>query len=191
MNPAASDPVTLAPGVFETLFPFYVAFGRDGLVTRVGPSLARLAPALRPGARLADALEARRPEVLPTHATFATNAGRLVVLRIAASGTLLRGQLVPLGEDVAYVCSPWVTDANEMQGMGLTLHDFPPHDSTADLVQVLQIQRLDYADLQKLTDRLTATRDHLREREAEARRLALVVAHTGFGVVIADREGRV
>ncbi len=183
--------MTLAPGVFETLFPFYVAFGRDGVVTRVGPSLARLAPALRPGALLSAALEARRPEVLPSHASLASDAARLVVLRLAATGTLLRGQLVPLGDDVAYVCSPWVTDADEMQRMGLTLHDFPPHDSTVDLVQVVQIQRQAAADLQKLADRLTATRDHLREREAEARRLALVVAHTGNGVVLADREGRV
>ena len=191
MNPAHSAPVTLAPGVFETLFPFYVAFNREGVVTRVGPSLARLAPNLLPGGRLADALEARRPEVMPSHASLASNAGRLIVLRLIANGTLLRGQLVPLGDEVAYVCSPWVTDADEMQRMGLKLHDFPPHDSTADLVQVVQVQRLAAADLHKLAERLTATRDHLREREAEARRLALVVAHTGNGVVIADREWRV
>ncbi len=190
MNPPP-PPVTLDPGVFETLFPFYVAFDRTGRTTRVGPSLARLPPALRPGAPLADALEARRPDSLPTRESLADSAGRLVILRERATGTLLRGQLVPFGDDAAFVCSPWVTDAAEMQRLGLSLHDFPPHDSTADLVQLVQVQRLAAADLQRLADRLTATQEHLRAREAEASKLALVVARTDNGVVLADREGRV
>lgn len=191
MKPDPHAPLALEPGVFETLFPFHVAFDREGKATRVGPSLARLVPALRAGAPLSDALEARRPDTLPTHDSLADTAGRLVILRVRATGTLLRGQLVPLGDDVAFVCSPWVTDAAEMQRVGLTLHDFPPHDSTADLLQFVQVQRLAAADLQRLANRLTETQEHLRVREAEARRLALVVSHTGNGVVLADRDGRV
>ncbi len=191
MNPTPHGPVTLQAGVFDTLFPFHVAFDRAGLITRTGPSLSRLAERIRPGARLADVLEARRPDTLPDHANFSAMARRVVILREPLRDILLRGQLVPLGDDIAFLCSPWLTDADAIQRFGLSLHDFALHDPTADLVQLVQVQRLATADLQRLAARLTETRDHLRSQEAEARKLALIVARTGNAVVITDREGRV
>ena len=37
-----SGNVTLAEPVFAALFPFYFAFGPDGVVTRTGPSLQKM-----------------------------------------------------------------------------------------------------------------------------------------------------
>ena len=187
----AVGPVSFSPELFEQLFPFYFAIDGAGRVTRAGPSLMRLAPACRPGTPWGEVFLAKRPARLPDPAVLRGAGRRLFVFNLAGADTLYRGQAVAQGEEVFLLGAPWFTDPAELTARGLTLHDFAVHDSTPDLVQMLQIQRIATSDLKRLAEKLATAGDNLRRQEAEARRLALIASRTDNAVILTDASGRI
>ncbi|HVU36304.1 MAG TPA: ATP-binding protein [Opitutaceae bacterium] len=176
---------------FDNLFPFHLGFRSDGIVTHVGRSLRRLAPHAAPGATLSDLLRPRRPDEPFAFSTLAAAAGQLHVVEEPVTGTLLRGQMQPIGDRIFFLGSPWLESTSDLDRLGLTFDDYAVHDPTLDLLHLLEVQKIAAADLKRLAAQLSARGDQLRARENESRKLALVAARTDNGVVITDPLGRI
>ena len=178
---------------FLRAFPFFFAWDRDSKIVSFGRSLPKVCVGIERGELLSDAFVAERPAGELTHDSALSNKDSLFLLKHRSSGRVLRGQVLAL-DGSAYgimLASPWLTDPNEVETMGLSMSDFAIHDQTMDLLQVVQTQRMAAADLKSLTERLTRQRTRLREQEAESRKLALVAAKTHNTVIIADAQGRI
>ena len=193
MSEPGSSGMTLPAEAFERLFPFHVAWDASMRLTAVGVSMRKVGEDVVPGAEVGELFRMIRPQAELTAAFFAAHEERLLLFEHRGSGVAFRGQLVPLRERgvTVMVASPWLSDPAQFEALGLTAADFAIHDPSMDLLQVLQTQQMANQDLKRLTERLTRQRAQLREREAEARKLALVADRTDNAVILTDARGRV
>ena len=192
MNPAAhASTPGLSPAQLEQAFPFYLAWDRNLRLVAIGPSLHKVCPNAACSLSLPDLFDLKRPAGVLSDAFFRSNPSLLILLRDISSGTLLRGQLMPQDDLTVFLASPWLADPGDIDKLGLTQPDFAIHDQTMDLLQIVQTQLMVNLDLQKLTDKLTNQRARLRIKEAEARKLALIVSRTDSAVILTDATGHI
>jgi signal transduction histidine kinase/ActR/RegA family two-component response regulator len=150
-------------------FPFYVRFNGELRILSAGRSLRKILPALRVGDALASHFELERPPRTSfNYGEIVTQSHVLFLLREKGGLFRLRGQMAPdpgTGT-IAYLCSPLLLGTAGLRSLGLTLRDFPLHDSMPEFVQVVQSQRLAMEDLNRLTSKLQAQRQELRDANA-------------------------
>jgi PAS domain S-box-containing protein len=177
---------------FLRAFPFYLAWNGDGVIVEAGPSLRKIYPHAEPGARIEDVFRLVRPRGELAPAFFHANADQLFILEGRLNLRLLRGGFFPLdGSEVAvFLGTPWLRDTDELSSYGLTLADFAVHDQTLDLLLLLQTQKSAANDLRHLNARLVEKRSQLIEKEAQARKLALVASSTDNAVILTDSDMR-
>lgn len=185
---------------FADLFPFNFVVDRGDRLKQAGRLLRKVAPELGPGAILSEHVRPIRPAGCgPLGLCTPDQRRSLVILIVRATQLQLRGQLLQLESgDTMFLGSPWFTDSEEIRQLGLPLDEFPIHDSTLDLINAIQAQRMAAQDHGRLVERLKTQRAHLQQtiallhqREAEASKLALVAARTYSSVVITDSIGRI
>jgi len=178
---------------FLRAFPFYFAWDENDRIVEAGPSLLKVCPLAAPGARLQDLFLTLRPAGEFSDEVARALPDRLLLLKCRQSQCMLRGQVIILNEPHLGVmlATPWLTDPENVETLGLTVGDFAVHDQTLDLLQVLQAQRMASEDLIKLNKRLTEQRALLRDQEANSRKLALVAARTDNAVIVTDAQGRI
>ncbi len=176
---------------FLRAFPFCFAWDGDSRIVSFGKSLPKVCPGIGKGQVLSEVFVIERPAGELTHEFAREKKDRLFLLKHRMTGRVLRGQVLLLDETDhgIMLASPWLTDPDEVERMGLSMSDFAIHDQTMDLLQVVQTQRMAAADLKALTERLTRQRTRLREQEAESRKLALVASKTHNAVIVADARG--
>lgn len=160
--------IELAPEGFAQLFPFHFATDAGLVLTQTGPSLARMASDLRPGVPLPEVLDFKRPVGDLSPERLAKVAGSLIVLTHRATGITLRGQFLPTSGLAGWVFlgSPWFVNGEALEASGLSLDDFPPHDSVAELLMFGQTQQMAMNDLRLLNERLERKRRQVEETEA-------------------------
>ena len=97
-----------------------------------------------------------------TAGTSSTSAGSATseVLR-------LKGQMVfiPETDTILYLCSPRVTDVDELRERGLYLSDIPIHDATRDLILITQARRAE----RELVETLEETSNNLKKLQSKLR----------------------
>lgn len=193
MSRVVSSGMILPAEAFERLFPFFFAWDETLRLTAVGVSMRKLCPDVVPEVGLGDLFQMIRPKESLTPAFLQKHQDRLLLFEHRKSGVAFRGQQVPLPDQgvTVMVASPWLHDTTQFETLGLTTTDFAIHDPSMDLLQVLQTQQMANQDLKRLTERLTRQRAQLREREAEARKLALVADRTDNAVILTDALGRI
>lgn len=191
--PTKPDSPELTSGLLRRAFPFFIEWGSDLLIKSVGPSLGKICAKAVPGALITDLFKLRRPIGEMTAEFFIKSGDLLFLFEIIGSRLMLRGEVATLEKSDSFLmlAAPWISDPEEVERLGLTLTDFAIHDQTMDLLQVVQTQRMVNDDLQALAAKLTAQRALLREKEAEARKLALVASRTDNAVIVSDSEGRI
>lgn len=210
---AAARPAAV-PVDLDQIFPFHVAFGPDLVVSGVGPSLAGVAPDVRPGVPFADVFAVRRPVGEISVPWLRRNVASLFLVAHRASGLLLRGQVIAGDERAGFLllCSPWLAEPAQLQQFGLALNDFAIHDPTIDVIHVAQAQltalheakhlaeqlagqsaelRVANEELARQNAALREAQERLREQEAEARKLAVIAARTDNAVILTDVAGRI
>ena len=146
----------LSPSQLDLSFPFHVAFDDQLRVTQLGSCLERLlgeGPAL--GAHLSELFVCERPAL--TELTLERlwplrKSGFL--LRSLSLPLTLRGQLLLEQGRGLYLASPAVQDLSQFRALGLTLSDLPVHDSSADLLILLNTQQRSLAELRDMTAEL-------------------------------------
>lgn len=191
--PTKPDSPELTAGLLRRAFPFFIEWGADLRIKSIGPSLGKICANAVPGALITDLFELRRPVGEMTANFFRKSGDLLFLFEIIGTRLVLRGEVATLEESNSFLmlAAPWISDPEEVERLGLTLTDFAIHDQTMDLLQVVQTQRMANDDLQTLTNKLTAQRTLLREKEAEARKLALVASRTDNAVIVSDAQGRI
>lgn len=193
MSEMGSSGMALPTEAFERLFPFHFSWDESMRLTAVGVSMRKVGDDVVLGAGLGELFQMIRPQVELSPVFAAAHQDRLLLFEHRRSGVAFRGQLVPLPDQgvTVMVASPWLSDTAQFEALGLTTADFAIHDPSMDLLQVLQTQQMANQDLKRLTERLTRQRSQLREREAEARKLALVADRTDNAVILTDARGRI
>ncbi len=162
-----AQPVDLPATVVARVFPFHFVAASDLRICQVGDSLGRIAPDAVPGANVASIfsmLPQRDPLNLEMIERRCDEFTRIVHQR---SRIPFRGQFCSLegGRFWAFLGGPWFSSADEVEAAGLTLNDFAPHDPIADLLLILQTQRIAMRDLQELAATLQAQRESSRRAE--------------------------
>lgn len=199
MTAARTEPeIGLDAGEFAAAFPFHFAIDRAHRIVQAGPSLLRVCPEARPGAAVAEIFSAVRPEGVFGHALVAANPGTLFLFSNTAQSLQFRGEFIAQdgGDRFVFLGSPWFSDPGEVAACGLRFQDFALHDPALDLLQVLQSSRRAVSETRQFAARLQEQRtqlsraiESLRSEEAEARKLAAIVARTDNAVVLTDPAG--
>jgi len=191
--PTIPDSPGLTPGLLRRAFPFFIEWDSDMRIKSSGPSIGKVCANAVPGALITDLFKLRLPVGEMTAELFSNNGDSLFLFEIIGCSLVLRGQVAKLEDSSTFLmlAAPWISDPDEIARMGLTYADFAIHDQTMELLQVVQTQRMANDDLQSLAAKLTAQRTLLREKEAEARKLALVASRTDNSVILTDAGGRI
>jgi PAS domain S-box-containing protein len=175
----------------EDAFPFLFAWDDDLRIVHVGPSLARVAPDVVPGAELGILFRPDRPKGELTATWLREYRGLLVLLRHHTSGMMMRGQFMRIEASAldVFLGAPWLNSSDELDRLGLTLSDFAPHDSAQDLLHVVQVHRIANEELQVLNRQLKSKQAEILAKEAETQKLAMVAERTDNAVILASRDG--
>lgn len=183
----------LSADEFAAVFPFYFAWDDSGEILDWGKSLEMTCGNLRPNCRVSDIFKLIRPEGTFEDLGVEASSDLLFLFEHRDSGTKFRGQVIsrPGESRNLMLCSPWLQSSDELDRLGITFGDFAIHDPSLDLLQLVQTQQMANSDLQKLADRLTASRADLKAREEESRKLALVASRTDNAVVMTDSSGNI
>ncbi len=154
---------------FTKLFPFHFVLDRSMRIVSVGPVLNRVCPKAAIGAHFSSAFTLQRIG-LDREASFAPEFIRkqestLFIFRTGDTALTLRCQALVLDDPERYVFfgSPWVRKANELTALHLVLSDFALHDSTVDLLQLMQTTNISVRDAKELARRLELQLDDLQE----------------------------
>jgi len=158
--------------LLRELFPFLIETDLDGRITAVGKRWGAVAPEVAAGARLFDVIGVERPVAVETVGDACARPNDVFLISVRSRPEFrLRGQFVsdrgPDGGRAFFVGSPWMTRIDDLARFGLSLADFPPHDSRGDFLILLQSQESTLSDMQLLTQRLRATAEALEVRNNE------------------------
>jgi len=191
----ATPLLSLPKPLLDQLFPYRLILDSNFRVVDIGNGLAKIQPDFGVGDSLEKAFILERPNIRLDYDEFAQNLNMLFAFEENSHRYRLRGQILLSGDDrhIIFLCFPWINDLDVLWRLGLGLNDFPLHDASVDVLQVLQSQKLMVEDLKNLNARLTRQRAELREsnqqlleRQEQMRRLSLVAAQTVSPVILAD-----
>ena len=127
-----------SPGTeqFALLHPFHLVMDEQMVLRQMGPAIPKLVPGLQAGEPFASCFRVQRPRIQPTYDAVREMQRAAFLLECLANGVILKGQML-VDEPrrmILFVGSPVINDRTKLKEYGLTLSDFPMHDSTADLV---------------------------------------------------------
>ena len=152
----------------EALFPCFIQVSENLEILAMGSTVRKVLPTLRTGAPFLDHFTPIRPNIpLATFDLLRNRAGTLVVLD--ARLCHFQGQFVEGANGLFFLGSPIVHSTEELQRLGLTLSDFPPHDVTGDFLVQLSAAQAMTRDLRLKTDILheDRTRTQILRRQLE------------------------
>lgn len=177
-TPIHTDQIGLSAQQLNLVFPFHVIFGSDTTLLQVGPKLQQIYPELLLGKPLAHYFSINRPHIDIDFTQIKAQTQALFFLASCSGHVNLRGQMVYLAypERILFLGSPWVTEMDHVQQLGLGIDDFAIHDPSGDYIFLLQAQKAALADAKKQTATLTMQQAALQERDATFREIYAVTA---------------
>lgn len=173
---ATSNPRDLPISVsnFCRAFPFHIVIDRHMEIVQAGVSLLRVIKPRRTARKslpFSDVFEIVRPVIhvsfdsmldhISTVFIVVTKPGVLLTpqptegsTQVRAQTMKLKGQMVfvPETDSILYLCSPRVSDIDDLRLRGLYLSDIPIHDSTRDLILIAQARRAEHELVEKLEE---------------------------------------
>jgi PAS domain S-box-containing protein len=104
---------------------------------------------------------------------------------------LLRGQVVAIAPHGPwlFICTPWLSETEELDERGLTISDFAVQDPVVDVMYLLQLHRNANEELRQVNNLLNEKAASLSDQRQKARRLAFVAERTRNAVIITGRDG--
>ena len=147
-------------GQFSKLFPFHFIVDADMRVIDTGSVLARVCPKVVPGTAINDHFLLFRLASEPNKAFnrdfIARQENTLFVFKSTSTDLMLRCQVLILRDPERYLFlgSPWVRNPTELKALHLVLQDFALHDSTVDLLQLVQATSTSLHDAKQLSEKL-------------------------------------
>lgn len=137
-RPAAAHDDWLA-----ALLPTYLVLDEALRALRAGPALRRVCPNFAVGVPVQHLLYFESPMLRPAEVTapalLAAVRAPLVLLSLTTQ-VRLRGQTIPVGDEVLLAVAPWFRHRDEVEHAGLGPDDFPPHDAALLYLAQLEAQ---------------------------------------------------
>jgi PAS domain S-box-containing protein len=167
---------------FAALFPFHLVINREMKIIQMGEVIQRI---LKPINILDSPLEANfqinRPKCPISFEAILGQIRSLFLLQYQHQEIQFKGQMVYLeaSDSLLFLASPWITDIADLTKLGLSINDFPLHDSVSDYLFLLQAKNASLTDAKKLNAKLTTQRVELRKSE-EQLKLALDAVEEGL-----------
>jgi len=153
-------------------FPFHFVLGDDDVVVSTGSRLPEVMGESPVGLPMEQAFEIIRPRGIGSFMQLRDRREELMILRIKGERSVsLRGQFFVCDRDancfLVFLGHPWIQELDQLDGLGLTLSDFPPHAGMADMLVHLQTKESGLKESKDLAQRLEATTRTLSERNLQ------------------------
>jgi PAS domain S-box-containing protein len=171
--------------LLDQLFPFHFVWDASFRVVKCGKSLAKIWPDIV-GQKVSACMRLVRPTKPLLAKTLPQLQGQLTLLAHRNESTAtVRGQftLNPDGTG-CFVGTLCLSSPGDLLLHGLTLNDFALHDPTLELITMAQVYETAVRDLRSTNGELLRIDCELRQREQEARKLAMVAEKTDNAVAI-------
>ena len=130
----------LSQNDLNKLFPFIIILSKDLEIKYTGKSISKLYPKLHKKTNFFDNFKIIRPHI-EHNKEFNQLLGKLVVIENIQNPSIkLKGHFEQLNhsENINFFGSPWFNKTSEISENNLTIEDFAIHDSTTDLIHILQ-----------------------------------------------------
>ena len=139
----------------DLLMPLACVIAPTGHVRHVAPTLARVLGLQPHGRRFLELFELRRPRGIDTTTDLAAAAPCPVRVRLRQSDVAMRGQAVNIGGGAILINLAFgVAGLAALDRFGLDAHDFPPTDTTSDLLYLTEAKTAAMAEAERLTAQL-------------------------------------
>jgi PAS domain S-box-containing protein len=177
--------MNLSANLLNELFPFHFTWDSEFKVLQCGRSLGMLWPGMV-GETVSDCTYLVRPSKPFSLEICEQLAGTLVLLEhLHRPAQTLRGQIVVLADGTGcFIGTLCVRSPQDLARLGLTLNDFAPHDPTLELITLSQIHESVISELRVSNAELRRFEQEMKDREEEARKLAIVAMNTDNAVFI-------
>ena len=173
-------------GQFSKLFPFHFILDVDMRILDTGSVLARICPKVVPGAAINDHFLMFRLASEPVKSLsrdfILRQQSTLFVFKSTSTDLMLRCQVLILRDPERYLFlgSPWVRNPTELKALHLVLQDFALHDSTVDLLQLVQATSTSLHDAKQLSEKL--------EQRVADRTAELLLANSELSRVMRSKD---
>ena len=173
-------------GQFSKLFPFHFILDGDMRILDTGSVLARICPKVVPGAAINDHFLMFRLASEPVKSLsrdfILRQQSTLFVFKSTSTDLMLRCQVLILRDPERYLFlgSPWVRNPTELKALHLVLQDFALHDSTVDLLQLVQATSTSLHDAKQLSEKL--------EQRVADRTAELLLANSELSRVMRSKD---
>lgn len=158
----------LSESLLNQAFPFHLITDKNGKIISFGRSLSKLVESMAgPADCLFDHFEFDHPATVTQPDQLPDLDRKLLILSSkAVPDLLLRGQLFidENSEARVFLISPWATDLDALERLGLSLTDFPAHSPISDFLILLQAQRVSLEESMHLSDELSKLNKELEDR---------------------------
>ncbi|KAJ8028016.1 Guanylate cyclase soluble subunit beta-1 [Holothuria leucospilota] len=171
----------ISPATFCSIFPFHMMFDENMNIHQSGNSVRRVIPAVGSGkCKITDVFHMVRPHMEFTFQSILSHINTMFVLHTRSTiyrktrdksnryqplALKLKGQMLHIQDsnEIAFLCSPSVTNLDELRKCELYLSDIPVHDATRDLVLISEKFEAEY----KLTKKLEILTEKLQQTYRE------------------------
>lgn len=142
----------------NSTFPFFIKIDKNGTIEDAGKSIIRLLPNII-GKPIDQIISVSRPQHLnTTYKDLSNHLQKLIFceLKLNTGECFYKGQIMALeDESLCFLCTLFLNDPHDLSKHKITLNDFSISDSSADLLQVLQVNKMVTDDLEKMNSILT------------------------------------
>ncbi len=173
----------ISRGFLNSTFPFFIKIDRNGIVRDAGKSILRLLPQMI-GGSIEDYITVKRPQNLNANFSEIKHHLQKIIfceLKLPTGTCFYKGQLIELEEEkrLCFLCTLFLNDPDDLTKHGIALNDFSISDSSADLLQVLQVNKMVTNDLEKMNG-------ILQEKE---KKYSEIIEHANEIIFTTDIEG--
>ena len=149
-----NNTTNIGRGFLNSTFPFFIKIDKNGTIRDAGKSILRLLPEMI-GKPINEFITVKRPQNLSTDFDqLNKNLQKLIFceLKLPTGTCFYKGQVISLEEErrLCFICTLFLNDPNDLTKHNIALNDFSVSDSSADLLQVLQVNRMVTNDLEKM-----------------------------------------
>jgi PAS domain S-box-containing protein len=176
------------------LFPFYILINKDLKIDSCGRTLHKLLGEDH-SFDFTEIFVVKRPALSHTNfANIKSIVDELIVIdSIILPQLTLRGQFEYLSEfdQLLFVGSPWLGSMEQVQRLGLTVHDFANTDPLIDLLHVLKNQEITTDELKQLLLTVNQQKNDLKKANKEIQDIALFPMNNPDPLIRIDLEGNI
>ncbi len=155
---------------FEQVFPFHVAFSKDGKISSKGKTLAKIAKEKGKSGFFGE-FSISNPGDMNDFDSICSKLGSMFIMTHNKSGLSLKGQFLRQDDDqLVFVGSPKVNTVEELGAFGLDMKDFAIHDQVSDLLIQMQSQTMALNESREMSKSLRVKNKKLKASEESLRK---------------------